>query len=127
MEGLVDAPMNEIEFPEMRENVVASVESLADPDYQRSQWLDRSVLDSLDMAISILYDDTQVLPNPEKSVGVVLRAGEVESFRELDSRLAPMIDDLGDVADEMYLDDPRWSQVVEAARRALADLRAEPR
>lgn len=127
MEGLGQTRMNAIKYPDMRNNVVASLESLSDFEYQRTQWLDPKVFDNLDLTINILYDDFEILPNPESKVGIVIRQVEVQPLRDLDSRLGPMIDDLGDVGDEVYLRDPRWPAVVEAAKRALAVFRSEQR
>lgn len=74
--------------------------------------------DNLDLAVHVLYDDCVVLPDPAASVPTLLTSDEVDSFRRLDDAFGPMLDELGDVADDIYLADPRWPAVVEAARAA---------
>ncbi|WP_268267500.1 hypothetical protein OHU34_00630 [Streptomyces sp. NBC_00080] len=41
--------------------------------------------------------------------------------------LGPLVDELGDVGDEVYLASPRWSAVVTAARDVLEAMRADGR
>lgn len=111
----------------MRSSVLDALESLSDPDHQERYWLhpregDR-VQDSLDLNIHILFDDTEVLPTPEPSVGSVLFPEDVAPLIRLASVLGPLIDALGDVSDGAYLADTRWCDVVEAASYALRDLR----
>ena len=116
--------MNDVRFPDMRNEVVTALEALADPDYQRRVWLEHeypspSYYDDLSLNTHILFDDTRVLPDPTVRLGVILYAREVEPLRALGQVLDSMIDDLGDSDDSVYLQDARWPAVVEAARVAL--------
>jgi hypothetical protein len=117
-----------VEFPEMRDQVIAALQSLADPSHQRVQWgrYEEGVnyYDDLTLNVHVLYDDTQVLPDPSRSVGAVLYEDEVEALRRLDAALGPMLDELQDSSDSTYLADPRWPEVVAAARAALDVMRS---
>lgn len=66
--------------------------------------------------VHILFDDSEVMSDPTSDVGWVLFENETADFEELRSILEPLIDELGDVSDEMYLTDPRWLLVQEAAK-----------
>ncbi|MFI1208896.1 hypothetical protein ACH4UV_14955 [Streptomyces sp. NPDC020802] len=119
-----------VEFPDARLQVVASVESLADFGYQQRVWVEGNTdegapWDNFDLVVHILFDDTRVLENPGAAVGQVLRSPEeARAMQALASVLSPLIDELGDVADDVYLASPRWPAVVEAARAALEAMRA---
>ncbi len=110
----------------MRADVVDAVRALSDAAYQRRVWIERryphdAFYDDLDMNIHVLYDDCVVLPDPRSRVGTVLVDGtEVPSLERLDAVLSPLIQRLGDSPDAIYLADPAWGAVVEAARTALA-------
>ena len=112
-----------IEFPWMRSQIIDTVRSLSDPMHQRAKWGRYDPVehyyDDLDINIHILYDDFMVLPNPEESIASLLYESEVEPLRALDAVLGPLIDDLGDVPDHVYLSDPRWPAVTNAAAYAL--------
>ena len=86
--------------------------------------MDVSYYDDLTLNVHVLYDDMRVLPSPEDAVPSLLHAAEVLPLRAVDSALGPLIRELGDSSDEAYLADPRWPHVVEAAKAALAVMRA---
>lgn len=52
------------------------------------------------------------------------RSDEVPVLERLSSVLKPLIDDLGNAADERYVNDPRWDGVVAFADQALPTLNA---
>lgn len=106
-----------IEFPCMRAEILNALKALCDPERQRKEWVGRGYLD---LYVHILYDDTMVIPNPEMSISSFLCESEVPAFQALDAILGPMIDDLGDASDQVYLADPRWPAVIQAAADALA-------
>lgn len=115
--------MSEIKFPYMRAEVISALRSLADPGHQRSRWgvVEEGVnyYDDLDMNVHILYDDTQVLPDPESAVPSLLYDSEVSALLAVDAVLGQVIQQLGDQPDSEYLADSRWSAVVDAAGVAL--------
>jgi hypothetical protein len=113
-----------VEFPSMRAEVIGALRALSDPEHQRGTWgkYEPGVpyYDDLDMNVHILYDDAQVLPDPESAVSSLLYESEVSALQAVDAVLGRMIQDLGDRPDAEYLSDPRWSAVVRAAGDALA-------
>jgi len=117
-----------LQYPNMREEVIDALQALGDPDYQRRVWLKRdwpdpASYDSLDENVHILFDDIDVCVDPARWVGIVLHPAEVEPLKTLGEVFGALIDDLGDVSDEVYLADPRWSTVVELAQAAYDALR----
>jgi hypothetical protein len=120
-----------LQYPEMRAWVLDALQTLGDPAYQRRVWLERDwpepdFVDNLDENVHILFDDVDVCVDPDRWVGIVLYAAEVEPLRRLGEVFGALIDDLGDVADDVYLADPRWPTVVELARAAHDAMTAEP-
>jgi hypothetical protein len=114
-----------VQFPSMRRDVMFALAALADREYQDSVWLGRSprpgYLDDLTGAVNVLYDDCQVLPDPTARLGSVLVDGdEIERLRRVDSVLDVLLADHHGDDDEVFLEDPRWADVIEAAGRALA-------
>ncbi|TQM25871.1 SCO4402 family protein [Nocardia bhagyanarayanae] len=118
--------MNEVQFPEMRANVLSAIRALADREYQQRVWLERQYphegfYDDLDQRIHTLYDDCAVLPDPRRRIGTVLIDNdELGALAKLDRVLSPLLDDLGNSPDSVYVGDPRWGAVLTAARVALA-------
>jgi hypothetical protein len=112
-----------LRYPEMRAEVIEALRTLSDVDYQRRVWINHewpepNAYDSLDEQVHILFDDIDVCVDPARWVGVVLQPSEVEPLRRLCELFGVLIDDLGDVPDEVYLAEPRWPSVVELARTA---------
>lgn len=115
----------------MRAEVVRAVSALADPEYQRRVWLRREYprddfYDDLTINVHILFDDSEVLPEPAHRVGWVVLETELPALAVLGQRLDAVVSDLGEAADEEYLADPRWDGVVAAAARAHAAMRQDP-
>lgn len=112
-----------VEFPNMRAEVIGALRALSDPEHQRAVWgkYEPGVpyYDDLDLNVHILYDDTQVLPDPASAVPSLLHKSEVPALQAVDAVLGQMILDLGDRPDAEYLSDPRWRAVVRAAGEAL--------
>lgn len=110
----------------MRMQVVAALESLSDPELQ-ARWghfeEGVSYYDDLTMNVNMLYDDALVLPEPGSAVPEILYPEEVAAFVELDSALGPLIRELGESGDDVYIRDRRWPRVMAAAAHALALMR----
>jgi hypothetical protein len=125
------ASVTRVEFPEWREEVIEALRALSDPDHQRRVWVGGESIgpnfyDALDERIHALFDDADVLPDPSARIGILLRdEAEVEALRPLGRLLDEMIEDLGDVPDEQYLANPRWSDVVQYAGAALEVLTSD--
>ena len=112
-----------LRYPEMRAEVIDALRALSDVDYQRRVWIDHerpevNGYDNLDFQVHILFDDIDVCVDPDRWVGLVLNTTEVEPLRRLGELFGGLINDLGNVPDEVYLAEPRWATVVELARAA---------
>lgn len=118
----------DVTFPYMRMYVEDSLESLSDPAYQREKWgvcvEGVSFYDDLTLNTHILYDDCAVLPSPQIKVPAILYETEVPPLLALEEVFGPLLDELGNAPDEVYLDDPRWADVVAAARAAYQTMLA---
>lgn len=117
----------DVDYPDLRFQVVEALRSLSDLDYQRRAWgkVDPRVpnrQDDLSLNIHILYDDCAVLPQPKDALGTLLHPEEVGPLERLEVVLGPLIDSLGNSPDATYLADPRWPVVVSTAREALTTL-----
>lgn len=77
----------------------------------------------IDNVLYQLFDSDPVVTRPEASDSVI-HTSEVPAFKELGRLLEPVVADLGNSREEVYLADPRWPAVVEAARVALAAMEA---
>lgn len=109
----------------MRASVIDALRSLADVELQR-RWggwnTGQRDYDDLTLNVHILYDDCQVLPDPQPRVGFILYPNEVQPMLQLSSVLSPMIARLGESPDATYLTDTAWPDVISAARRAMTFL-----
>ncbi|WP_410811721.1 SCO4402 family protein [Micromonospora sp. 067-2] len=120
--------MTEIRFPDMRNEIVRAVKALADPAYQWSAWIRRELppgeYDEFTHRIHILYDDTEVLEDPDAAIGIYLRSQEeADSMRTLAQAIDSLFDECGThLSDEAYLRASGWPAVVQAANAALSSL-----
>ncbi|NQE36888.1 SCO4402 family protein [Microcoleus asticus] len=115
-----------VKYPKMREELLETLRSLADREYQHKAWLESDYppgieCDSFDEAVHFLYDDTVLAENPNAAIGVII---EDEKEARLISAVCQAIDlvfeALGTgVSDEEYIKSSEWTSVVEAASRAL--------
>jgi len=129
MAPVANVEQSVIRYPGMRQQVLSAIDALADPEYQQRVWIRRELphpdyYDELDLNVHILFDDAQVLPDPASAVGVLLHPDEVEPLGALGTVLDPLIDELDDQPDAVYLGHPRWGEVVRAAEAARSVMRA---
>ena len=77
--------------------------------------------EDLTLNIHILYDDTQVLPDPTTRIGTVLFDGdEVVALASLEAPFGRVLDRLGEAPDAEYLVSKEWPEIVQLAGVALA-------
>ena len=76
--------------------------------------------DDLTLNVHILYDDYAVLPDPASCVPAYLRTEEVPALLELERAFGPMLADLRDLPDDLYLFS--YLQELFDARQYLVDL-----
>lgn len=115
-----------VQYPKMREELLETLRSLSDREYQHKAWLESDYppaieYDSFDEAVHFLYDDTVLAENPDAAIGVII---ENEKEARLMSAVCQAIDLVFDVlgteaSDEDYINSSEWISVVEAASKAL--------
>ncbi|NJO17541.1 MAG: hypothetical protein HC877_17930 [Thioploca sp.] len=114
-----------IRFPHLRQELIETLQTLADSEYQQQAWVERNVPkgmeDSFDIAIHFLYDDTHLADNPEITVGLILeKSEEVPLIKALIEALDHVFEALGlEATDEEYINCPQWEQVLRTAKVAL--------
>ncbi|GAA4152609.1 SCO4402 family protein [Leifsonia shinshuensis] len=122
--GVAHQVSSNVQYPQMRAEVVHALAALSDTEYQNQVWghvQNSGAYDDFSAAVHTLYDDDLHLPNAENSIGFVLVSGiEVDRLKLLDRYLGPIIDQLKDSPDSAYLAHPNWPQVVGAAQLALS-------
>ncbi|MEU5537797.1 hypothetical protein [Streptomyces sp. NPDC020362] len=126
------AARHDITLPAMRAEVIESVRALADQEYQRRVWIEHEYpspdyYDDLTLTVTILYDDTTVLADPQAALGRTLaNQAEVEAMGRLADALGRALDEVGrDQPDERFVASAVWSSVVDAASAALVVLTAD--
>lgn len=115
-----------VKYPKMREELLETLRSLADREYQHKVWLEGDYppeieCDSFDEVVHFLYDDTVLAENPDAAIGVII---ENEKEARLISAVCQAIDFVFEalgtgVSDEEYIKSAEWTMVVEAALKAL--------
>ena len=123
MDELEHPVMSNVQYPELRDQVLTALKALADPRHQRTRWgVEEPGVDYYDdlmLNVHILYDDCKVLPDPSTTVGAVIVEAEVPLLRALQDALGPLLDEFGGSPDSTYMCDPRWPGVIATARTAL--------
>ncbi len=66
-----------VQYPSMRAELLETLRSLADREYQQRAWVDHNyppgvLYDSFDEAVHFLFDDTILAENPNASIGVIV-------------------------------------------------------
>ena len=117
-----------VELPSMRDEVLAAVEALSNPDHQQAVWIEKKMprpgcFDNLDLEIHRLFDDTTACADPDGSVPAILYPSEREHFRRLGDVLRDLLDDHTLVTDADFIRDSRWLRVVAVAQEALTTMR----
>lgn len=111
-------------YPEMREELLHAIHSLADVEYQRKAWVKHELpppkYDCFDFVIHFIYDDTRLAEDPEGAIGLFVKdEQEVELIKAVVRALERVFDALGMKAtDEEYISSREWSDVLEAASQA---------
>ncbi len=115
-----------LRYPDMRTDLVACANALADDVHQRTVWLDqlpRRVWDNFNEVIHFLYDDTSLDQTPERYVGTILYGqDEVEAVRRLTISLDRLFERHGlKQTDAFYMASELW-KVVQGEARSLSAL-----
>ena len=115
-----------VKYPKMREELLETLRSLADIEYQHKVWVDSDYPpgiegDCFDEAVHFLYDDTVLAENPDAAIGVIIEdEKEARLMEAVCQAIDLVLEALGtEVSDEEYIKSSEWTSVVEAASRAL--------
>jgi hypothetical protein len=115
-----------VKYPKMREELLETLRSLADREYQHKVWLEGDYppeieCDSFDEVVHFLYDDTVLAENPDAAIGVIIEDEKEARLMEAVCQAIDLVfEALGTgVSDEEYIKSSEWTKVVEAAFRAL--------
>ena len=122
LEGLVATVS--VELPDLRAEILAALQLLADATRQREHWLDPAAEHrywDIDWIVRALFD-TAALPDPAHQVGSALYLVEVEPIRALGSVFEPIVDGLSDAPGSVYLTHLDWPEVVRLAGLAAATM-----
>ncbi|MDR7150514.1 hypothetical protein J2W49_002472 [Hydrogenophaga palleronii] len=121
--------MIQVKYPEMRKELEAHLQALADPAYQRRVWVDGQAEgavhhDEFDYAVHFLYDDTQLASDALSTVGwILIDAAEAECITALVRSIDVVFERYGTkLSDAEYIELPEWHSVIQAAKTAVADL-----
>lgn len=116
--------LEELKYPNMREELIGYVIGLSDTEYQYAAWVKHSRpdvgYDELDYAIHFLYDDTDLANDPNSMIGIILTDKEESAaIANLITALDLVFDKHGTtLKDEEYLSKDEWKNVVIAAEKA---------
>jgi hypothetical protein len=120
VEVLEQAGVN-LRYPDLRDEVIAHVSHLADPEYQDRVWVRREYptpdyYDDFSQTFEAL-EDLGALEDPDRAVGSYLRTtAEAGALAELGECFRRLFDRYGtDISDAEYLRTAEWSEVVRLA------------
>ena len=114
---------SQLKYPLMRNEVVETLLSLSNLDYQKKCWVqhtcpDNIEYDDLNSTLHILYDDTSLAVNPENYIGTILKnKNEANLLIKLCELLDYIFNKYGlALTDEEYINTPEWLTVLSAAQ-----------
>lgn len=115
-----------VQYPSMRAELLETLRSLANREYQRKAWVDHNyppdvMYDSFDEAVHFLFDDTILAENPNAAIGVILEdEKEARLIAAVCTAIEQVFEALGtEISDKEYINSSEWADVVEAAHDAL--------
>lgn len=122
--------MNSIKYPSMRKELIDYLRSLSDLNYQKRIWIDGGSdseiqHDEFDYAIHFLYDDTELASNTDSTIGVILNNNaEASRIKNLVASIDFIFEKYGiNLSDKDYVELPEWKNVIDAAGKALVEIR----
>ncbi len=113
-----------LKYPSMRDELLETLQSLADLDYQRKIWVNKefpheNFYDDFDNTFRFI-DDMSLMTDPESAIGIFLKdENEVQMIKAVMVALDRVFEALGMKAtDEEYISCPEWSEVLKTASQA---------
>lgn len=118
-----------VEYPDMRTNLIAYVESLSDLKYQRQYWgktdpKNPNFYDDFDESIHFLYDSTDIATDPKSWLGLALKNDkEVILVTALDESIETLLQKYGyELTDEQYMATQEWRSILKNAKTLHSEL-----
>jgi hypothetical protein len=112
--------MLQIEFPNMRMNVLYSLNDLRDPDIQIRKWVKHEAYGSFDEVIHALFDDSCFERDPRRTLGTLLfEEGEADRIKDVIELIDRLFEKYGkELSDGEYMDKPEWPTIMASAQVA---------
>ena len=125
---------SEIDFPEMRAELIENIQALADPTFQQRAWVDHQfpigniMYHDFDSVIHCLYDDSNIEVNPELGIGVILKnKEEADTVKRLMQAIDAAFNRYGlRLKDSEYMRKPEWETIVCKAKDACVQFGIDP-
>ncbi|RYE17909.1 MAG: hypothetical protein EOP45_14965, partial [Sphingobacteriaceae bacterium] len=123
--------INEIKLPNMRWDLVFTIQELSDREYQKREWLTDSngykFYYSLYMVLAFLFNDFSLDENIEGQIGNIIRnEEEAEVISKVIVALDRIMDEVGEKQpDEAYWGSELWRDVVYKAKVAYEYIKAQ--
>ncbi len=121
-----------MKYPEMRKELISSLEGLSNWEYQKKCWVqnkcpDGVEYDEFDYAVHFLFDDTQLSSNPESAIGYFLKNKiEAQAVKLVCDELDSIFNKYGyDHTDDEYINFVEWHSVIKSASKALLIIQAK--
>lgn len=110
-------------YSDMRQQLVRTVATLADLEYQQRVWIRHEMppgvdVDSFDQAVHFIYDDTCLGDDPSEAIGWYVRdEEEATAIRRLVAELDVLFNLMGTSApDAEYIESKQWPEIVREAK-----------
>lgn len=119
--------LSDLKFPEMRVELINSLQDLSDMETQRRAWgAYGAPTGTLDDAVHFLFDDTNLETEPFEHVGLIFKnTQEAKVVHALIKELNAIFDKYGtELGDLEYVGKPEWSNVIGSATIALKTCQA---
>jgi hypothetical protein len=114
-----------IKYPEMREELIFNIRTLADVVYQQRVWINHErpkekYENEFSYAVHFILDDMALDIYPRQAIGAILSdETELLILQEVVTAISEVLKDVGhNASDEEYICSRQWPEVVSAAKRA---------
>ncbi len=108
----------------MRLQLTNTLYDLSNKTYQINAWVKQDFpegveYDCFDEPVHFLFDDSGLGSEPEKSIGQVIYADELDNIKAVTSSIDSILKKYGTfLSDEEYINKPEWQGVLDAAKSA---------
>ncbi len=122
----------EVRNPDIRKEIMLTLQHLSDPEYQQRVWIDRkfptpSYYSDFLMAMHMLYDDTGLARNPYSEIGLTLKdETEARLIQIVIEALEEVFGETGDEDFEVVRTASSWPNVIDAAATTWKAMSANP-